>query len=75
MYFIIQAFLLHCYYAGLIPCFSFFVGSCHYLEACCLDIAERFAEIDKQIKNNSYSDSGIQIELKNIVVLHVKTVE
>lgn len=75
MYFIIQALLLHCYYAGLIPCFSFFVASCHYLEACCLDIAEGFKEIDEKIKSNLYSDSDIQIALKNIVILHVKTVE
>ncbi|XP_031626815.1 odorant receptor 33c-like [Contarinia nasturtii] len=69
-YFIIQFVLLHCYYAGLIPCFSFFVGTCHYLEACCNDLSEKFNETDKET-----ASIRIKTKLIDIVTFHINVIE
>lgn len=72
-YFIIQFLLLHCYYAGLIPCFSFFVGSCHYLGACCRDVSKKFENIDEE--STKSNESKIKSKLTDIVLLHIRIIE
>lgn len=77
-YFIIQALLLHCYYAGLMPCFSFFVGSCYYLQACCSDIIEQFQQIDPLIgqqKQQKSFEYDTKRRLIRIIKLHISIIE
>lgn len=76
MYFIIQFFLLHCYYAGLIPCFSFFVGTCYYMSAACDELAELFESVDAKGSDRSEADeTHIRSILISIVQLHIKVIE
>lgn len=73
MYFIIQFFLLHCYYAGLFPSFSFFVGSCLYMGACCDDLNEQFDIIDQEASKSTVRQ--VQSKLTAIVTFHITLVE
>lgn len=69
MYFIIQVVLLHCYFAGLVPSFSFFLGSCFYMEASCADHAEQLTTIDGFVVSRNCS--RWQMKMKNVIESHI----
>lgn len=74
-YFIIEVCLLHCYYAGLFPCFSFFVSCCSYLDAACTDLLEQFQQIDDIIAKEKNCDLEISDRLIRALQFHITITE
>lgn len=71
-YFIIQVVLLHCYFAGLVPSFSFFLGSCFYMDATCSDHGEQLAAIDAHMVSDNYSRRQLTSKLLDAIKFHVE---
>lgn len=72
MYFAIQVVLLHCYFAGLVPTFSFFLGSCFYVEATCSEHAEQLAAIDEFVASDKVSCIQLASKATDAIKLHVE---
>lgn len=71
-YFIIQVVLLHCYFAGLVPSFSFFLGSCFYLDATCSDHGEQLTAIDALMVSENYSHRQLTSSVIDAIKFHVE---